>query len=123
MLLLFVAFTSLFALLAYLLLQSPIQTPVIAVVGGRVIDGYGQAPIENGTVLIEGEKIVAVGSNAEVAVPGRAAIAFSLPEMPLLSSVQLPPLRVLQIVPSSPAAYSAALSAALMPCSGSACTV
>jgi imidazolonepropionase-like amidohydrolase len=48
--------------------------PVIAVVGGRIIDGYGQAPIENGTVLIEGEKIVAVGSNAEVAVPAGAKV-------------------------------------------------
>jgi imidazolonepropionase-like amidohydrolase len=43
--------------------------PTIAVVGGRIIDGYGQAPIENGTVLIKGERIVAVGSKAEVAIP------------------------------------------------------
>lgn len=43
--------------------------PSIAVVGGRIIDGYGQPPIENGTVLIKGERIVAVGSKAEVAVP------------------------------------------------------
>ena len=31
-------------------------------VGGRVIDGYGQPPIENGTVLIKGQRIVAVGA-------------------------------------------------------------
>ncbi len=43
--------------------------PTIAVVGGRIIDGYGQAPIENGTVLIKGERIVAVGSKAEVPLP------------------------------------------------------
>jgi imidazolonepropionase-like amidohydrolase len=48
--------------------------PVIAVVGGRVIDGYGQAPIENGTVLIKGERIVAVGSKAEVPVPAGAKV-------------------------------------------------
>lgn len=48
--------------------------PTIAVVGGRIIDGYGQAPIENGTVLIKGERIVAVGSKAEVAVPADAKI-------------------------------------------------
>ncbi len=48
--------------------------PTIAVVGGRIIDGYGQAPIENGTVLIKGERIVAVGSKAEVPVPADAKI-------------------------------------------------
>lgn len=48
--------------------------PTIAVVGGRIIDGYGQAPIENGTVLIKGERIVAVGSRAEVPVPPDAKV-------------------------------------------------
>ena len=48
--------------------------PTIAVVGGRIIDGYGQAPIENGTVLIKGERIVAVGSQTEVPVPPDAKI-------------------------------------------------
>jgi len=48
--------------------------PTIAVVGGRIIDGYGEAPIENGTVLIKGERIVAVGSKAEVPVPADAKI-------------------------------------------------
>lgn len=48
--------------------------PTIAVVGGRIIDGYGQAPIENGTILIKGERIVAVGSKAEVPVPADAKI-------------------------------------------------
>src|SRR5690348_11988964 len=48
--------------------------PTIAVVGGRIIDGYGQAPIENGTVLIKGERIVAVGSKTEVPVPADAKI-------------------------------------------------
>src|SRR5579864_4869969 len=48
--------------------------PTIAVVGGRIIDGYGQAPIENGTVLIKGERIVAVGTKAEVPVPADAKI-------------------------------------------------
>ena len=48
--------------------------PTIAVVGGRIVDGYGQAPIENGTVLIKGERIVAVGSKAEVPVPADAKV-------------------------------------------------
>lgn len=48
--------------------------PAIAVVGGRIIDGYGQPPIEDGAILIRGERIVAVGSRAEVAIPADAKI-------------------------------------------------
>jgi imidazolonepropionase-like amidohydrolase len=43
--------------------------PTLAIVGGRVIDGYGAAPIENGVVLIAGERIAAVGRRDEVTVP------------------------------------------------------
>lgn len=48
--------------------------PSIAVVGARIIDGYGQAPIENGAILIKGQRIVAVGSKAEVAIPAGTKI-------------------------------------------------
>ncbi len=48
--------------------QGPAR-PTLAVVGGRVIDGYGGPVIENGVVLIAGERIVAVGREGEVAVP------------------------------------------------------
>lgn len=48
--------------------------PTIAVVGARIIDGYGQAPIENGAILIKGQRIVAVGSKAEVAIPAGTKI-------------------------------------------------
>ncbi len=34
-----------------------------------MIDGYGGPAIENGVVLIVGERIVAVGPRSEVAVP------------------------------------------------------
>jgi NAD(P)H-dependent flavin oxidoreductase YrpB (nitropropane dioxygenase family)/imidazolonepropionase-like amidohydrolase len=43
--------------------------PTMALVGGRVLDGYGGPPIENGVVLIAGERIVAVGREADVRVP------------------------------------------------------
>jgi imidazolonepropionase-like amidohydrolase len=49
-------------------------TPSLALVGGRVIDGYGAPPIENGVVLIAGERITAVGRMGEVAVPAGARV-------------------------------------------------
>lgn len=45
------------------------QAPTLALVGGRVLDGYGGPPIENGVVLISGERIVAVGREGDVAIP------------------------------------------------------
>ena len=59
------------SLLATLPLTAAAQSPAItlAVVGGRVIDGYGGPPIENGVVLVAGERIVAVGREGDLAVP------------------------------------------------------
>lgn len=48
--------------------------PVKALVGGRLIDGYGGTPIENSVVVIEGERIRAVGRMGEVAVPEGAEV-------------------------------------------------
>ena len=67
-----------FALAAFLLCAGaaapapgaePGPKPTLALVGGRVIDGYEGRPIEDGVVLIAGERIVAVGTRAEVPVP------------------------------------------------------
>ena len=50
------------------------QSSVKALVGGRIIDGFGGTPIENGILLIEGERIIAMGPAAEVTVPAGAEI-------------------------------------------------
>ena len=58
-------------------LYTPAQTPaqnVTALVGGRPIDGYGGRPIDNSVVLIEGERIKAVGTVETLKVPAGAEI-------------------------------------------------
>ncbi len=47
--------------------QSP--RPTLAIVGGRVIDGYGGPAIENGVVLVAGERILAIGRAGDVSIP------------------------------------------------------
>ena len=67
-----------FALLSALLLplmaaaQSPAVT--LAIVGGRVLDGYGGPVLENAVVLVAGERIVRVGRVGELAVPAGATV-------------------------------------------------
>jgi imidazolonepropionase-like amidohydrolase len=46
------------------------QQPTLALVGGRIIDGYGGPLIENGVILIVDDRIVTVGPRSEVDVPG-----------------------------------------------------
>src|SRR5258708_25733243 len=41
----------------------------IALVGGRLIDGFGGPPLDHSVVLIEGERITAVGTVDSLAVP------------------------------------------------------
>ena len=48
------------------------QTLVLA--GGRLIDGYGGPPIENSVVVIEGNAIRAVGTEASLAIPAGARV-------------------------------------------------
>ena len=48
--------------------------PVKALVGGRLIDGYGGRPLDNSVVLIDGERITAVGRVGEVEIPAGAEV-------------------------------------------------
>ena len=41
----------------------------LALVGGRLIDGWGGAPVNHSVVLIDGERITAVGTQESLAVP------------------------------------------------------
>lgn len=65
-----------FSAAASLSAQTPAASakPTLALVGGRVIDGYEGKPIEDGVVLIAGDRIVAVGPRSEVAVPAGTTV-------------------------------------------------
>ena len=41
----------------------------IAITNVRIIDGNGGVPIEHGTVVVDGQRIVAIGASSEVHVP------------------------------------------------------
>ena len=46
----------------------------IALVGGTLIDGFGRPPLQNSVVLIQGERITAVGQVGSLAVPAGADV-------------------------------------------------
>jgi len=46
-----------------------LEKPVIAVVGGTLIDGTGKEPLPNAIIIIEGDKIKAVGPASKIKVP------------------------------------------------------
>lgn len=50
------------------------RAPVTALVGGTLIDGFGSTPIRNSVVIIEGERIKAVGQVGSLAVPAGAEV-------------------------------------------------
>lgn len=50
------------------------QKAVKALVGGTLIDGFGSRPIRNSVILVEGERIAAVGQVGTLAVPSGAEV-------------------------------------------------
>jgi len=64
----------LFALALTLAASAPAGAQLKALVGGRLIDGFGGAPIENSVILVDGERIEAVGRMGEVDIPEEAEI-------------------------------------------------
>jgi len=57
-----------------LVFATQIQAQVTALVGGTLIDGYGSQPLRNSVIIIEGEKIKAVGRIGEIEIPAGAKI-------------------------------------------------
>ena len=54
--------------------QPPAPSRVKALVGGLLVDGYAGPPIQNSVILIDGDKISAVGQVGRLAVPAGAEV-------------------------------------------------
>jgi imidazolonepropionase-like amidohydrolase len=52
----------------------PAQTRTKALVGGTLIDGFGGRPLRNSVILIDGERITAVGAQGALAIPAGAEV-------------------------------------------------
>ena len=50
---------------------SAAAAPITALVGGRLIDGQGGPPLANSVILVDGERITAIGTVATLPVPAR----------------------------------------------------
>src|SRR4051812_27498732 len=47
---------------------------ITAIVHGRIIDGNGGAPVEDGAVIIKDDRILAVGPSSTIAIPRGATL-------------------------------------------------
>src|SRR3954451_13382976 len=65
---------ALLLLMALVGCQSASDTKKIAIVGAKLIDGKGGAPVEHSIVLIEGATVMKVGEQASVPLPKDAEI-------------------------------------------------
>jgi len=64
----------LWLILLFVVSASAQSTNVKALVGGTLIDGYGSTPIRNSVVIIEGERIKAVGQVGSLQIPRGAEV-------------------------------------------------
>jgi imidazolonepropionase-like amidohydrolase len=62
------------SLAAFVGAVEPVPAPTLALVGGRIIDGYEGRPIEDGVVLIAGTRIAAVGTRATIDTRGMSVL-------------------------------------------------
>jgi imidazolonepropionase-like amidohydrolase len=56
------------------MLEAIVAGATLVLAGGTVIDGYGNEPIPDGIVVVEGDRILAVGGVGQVAIPEGAEI-------------------------------------------------
>ena len=61
-----------FALAAAVIWSTLASAQYIAFTNVRIVDGNGGAPVEYGTIVIEGQKIVAVGPASDISIPPNA---------------------------------------------------
>ena len=61
-------------LLVSLIAASSLHGATVALVGGRLIDGFGGPPLANSVILIEGDRIKAIGQVGKLAVPTGAEV-------------------------------------------------
>ena len=51
-----------------------VQRATLAITGGRLIDGFGGVPLDNAVVIVEGNRIAAIGQAGALAVPAGAKV-------------------------------------------------
>ena len=61
-------------LLALALIASPSHAEVVVFRGARLIDGTGKAPRQNAVLVVDGERIVSVGTAGKVSIPAGARV-------------------------------------------------
>src|SRR3989449_7440565 len=62
-------------LVVFALMVSPVASAdVVVLKGATIIDGTGRAPQQNAVLVLDGERILAVGAPAKVKVPRRARV-------------------------------------------------
>ena len=67
-----VRFSIIFLIFLAISAQATDTTAATAIVGGTVVDLEGKAPIENAIILVEGERIAAIGKAGKVKIPDGA---------------------------------------------------
>jgi imidazolonepropionase-like amidohydrolase len=61
-------------LLLFIIITFTASCQIKALVGGTLIDGFGGKPLQNSVVIIEGERITAVGTVGQLAIPSGAEV-------------------------------------------------
>jgi imidazolonepropionase-like amidohydrolase len=78
------------------MLQAIVAGATLVLAGGTVIDGYGNEPIPDGIVVVEGDRILAVGGVGQVVIPEGAEIVSTegMTVMPGLWDMQVELMRL-----------------------------